>query len=397
MRQSTAFVLAVLAASCRVSAVEPTSSRAAGESGADTRLEPVEFVRRWTIPSAAVFDGYVHSCHALPDIDRDGVRELLVQTEDADEHRVRARVISGSDGRELYQLNCPKAPDALRHFVCMLGVEVCTLSDLDGDGVADFALSDPSAGPLDGQAPPYSVLIVSAKSGVVLHAITENSIPGYGASLGAIGDLDGDGFDDLLVRSASWSPVVVDALSGRTGQRLYRIKVGDQSLASAYGRLAVCEDANGDGVRDFLVVDASWTAEASERLIQLRSGADGSWLNVDRGVIERLLQSTSDGRLAVGDLDRDGISETLTVSFEATAGFSTAEVRAGVGHELMASLPMDFAELGLVEDLDADGFAEVVVTNSAESGAVVLYSLRSVARNRLCSVHPSIARREKAR
>jgi hypothetical protein len=396
MRQSSAFVLAVLAASCRVVAVKPTisaSSRAGESSRADTRLEPVEFVRRWTIPRAAVLDGYVYSCHALPDIDRDGVRELLVQTEDSDEHRVRARVISGSDGRELYQLTCPKDPDAPRHWICTLGLEACTLSDLDGDGVVDFAISDPSAGPLDGQAPPYSVLIVSAKSGVVRHAITENSIPGYGASLGAIGDLDGDGLDDLLVRSASWSPSVVDALSGRTGQRLYRIKVGDQSLASAYGRLAACDDANGDGVRDFLVADAPWPTEASERLIQLRSGADGSWLNVDRGVIERLLQSTRDERLAVGDLDGDGVSEALAVSFDAVSACSRAEVRAGAGHELLASLPLELGEVSLVDDLDADGLAELVITNGAENSAAILYSLRS-GRG---AGDPSIARRVKSR
>lgn len=384
MRQITAIVLVLLAASCRVSAVEPTisaSSRAGDVSVASAELEPVKFVRRWAIPGAALL-GYVHSCHALPDIDRDGVRELLVQSEDIGEHRVRARVISGSDGRELYQLTCPKNPGAPRHWICMVGSEACTLSDLDGDGVVDFALSDPSAGPLDGQAPPYTVLIVSAKSGVVLHAITENSIPGYGASLAAIGDLDGDGFDDFLVRSASSSPSVVDALSGKTGQRLYRVEVGAQNLASAYGRLAVCGDANGDGVRDFLAVDALRSADASERVVQLRSGADGSLLSDDRGVTEPWLASTRDEQLAVGDLDRDGASEVLAVSFDATTGSETAEIRSGMDRALAASLRIELGELGLVDDLDADGCAEFVITNDSDKGAVILYSLGSGARNR---------------
>ena len=100
------------------------------------------------------------------------------------------------------------------------------------------------------------LLAVSLKDGSTLWEVTSPSKQGpYGRSLARISDLDGDGADDLIVGSLNVSPHATQVRSGASGELLYFVF----PPADAHEQFGACVDAlgdmDGDGFEDFGVGD----------------------------------------------------------------------------------------------------------------------------------------------
>jgi len=123
------------------------------------------------------------------------------------------------------------------------GYSVCALSDVDGDGVQDFAVGAPYASTArewDGM-----VLIFSGRSRSVIRSLAgSGERRWFGSSLRNVGDVDDNGIDDLLVGLDGAPEVLaggcdyrwhggvyrdgnVRLFSGKTGQLLWRLGVDD--------------------------------------------------------------------------------------------------------------------------------------------------------------------------
>lgn len=128
-----------------------------------------------------------------------------------------------------------------------LGSQAVILGDLDGDGFDDVAFGDPHASPLlflDGQ-----ILVLSGQTGAVLHTINPLiTSQGLGTDVAAAGDVDGDGVPDLIAASDTSDPEVY---SGATGQLIAQLSF---ILGTSSGqRVAGIDDVNGDGFDDVAV------------------------------------------------------------------------------------------------------------------------------------------------
>jgi hypothetical protein len=185
------------------------------------------------------------SVAAIEDTDGDGVTDFAVGAygEDAlDWDTGAVYLYSGATGTLLHDW-IGEQPHS------RFGEQVRGAGDANGDGFGDLVIGAPSHQP-NGRA-----FLYSGATGAQLAAWG-----GYhpdevlGKSVDGAGDLDRDGFDDVIVGAdkyyseAGWSGFVY-AFSGATGERLHYFKAG-----SGTGRLgyAVCGvgDVNGDGIPD---------------------------------------------------------------------------------------------------------------------------------------------------
>ena len=89
---------------------------------------------------------------------------------------------------------------ATNHF----GSALADAGDTDGDGVADIAVGDRGTSP-DGTNHQHGAIgIISGATGNVLRQVHGGPWDRLGTSVAAIGDVDGDGLEDILGGGPSW-------------------------------------------------------------------------------------------------------------------------------------------------------------------------------------------------
>lgn len=171
------------------------------------------------------------------------------------------------------------------------GRALLSLHDMDKDGIPEIAVGAPTASSPD----QYSghVLILSGANREILQTWRgEPRRSGFGETLRAAGDSNGDGTQDVLVGYETGDRTEV--LSGVDGSILLSFDRTDEEV-SPFG------DLDQDGADDFLL--------AGEQL-EVRSGRDGSFLGghcwTDKG---SAFQS-------VGDMDMDGLTDGVLLSDE---------------------------------------------------------------------------------
>ncbi len=157
-----------------------------------------------------------------------------------------------------------------------------SIADLDSDGVRDIAVGAPQVGTTNpGYTGVGAVYIYSGRTGSLIRTIPnpDGAVETtFGWYLVETGDLDQDGYSDLLVAASDEEGVAgrsgsVFAISGADGHVIYRVD-GDNPGDVLGWCLASIGDLNGDGVPD-LIIAGPW-GPGGVGYVKIVDGATGN-------------------------------------------------------------------------------------------------------------------------
>ena len=247
--------------------------------------------------TSSVFErkpGYSAWVISAGDIDRDGVLDAALCIAP---NRNEDCVIEIVSGRTLASLKSIHVPFSGWH---PLGA-ITSLGDLNGDGVPEIGVATSYC---IFESLSNHVYVFSGKSGERLgQLVGHEGKGGFGAAIGAIGDLDGDGVNELAVVDDYEGAVQI--YSGRTREYMHSLEYRWSAPAGIeLGNITQLGDIDGDGVRDFgLTIDTFPLGEA-----HIYSGKSGKALR--RHAAREFPDEVYPAFIAdVGDLDHDGLGD----------------------------------------------------------------------------------------
>ncbi len=237
----------------------PTRDVGVSNTGQVTVLSGLDGSVIWTVNGQNENDRLGVSVAGIGDINADGHDDFAAGAHLFDDgngildNRGRVYVYSGKTGTLLYTKTGQGSGDNF-------GWEVSPAGDVNGDGDPDFVVGAPLNDALGSNT--GRVYVYSGPTGELLHMFTgEAAVDKLGLSVGGAGDVDGDGFDDVLA-GAWWNDADTGAsgdnrgrayiYSGRNGGVLNSF-TGEASLDHLGRPISGGRDINGDGVPDIIV------------------------------------------------------------------------------------------------------------------------------------------------
>ena len=348
-----------------------------------------------------------HSVAMSPDVDGDGLGELLVGGygwDEPDDFAGSVHLVLGAEG--LSGSLAPAATWTGESHYAHLGYRVAAPGDLDGDGLAELAFTGELKELSDDGQESYRegrVYVVAGRAGLTGGSAGDADAQWDGtgsraaAGMGVAGaDLDGDGDRDLAIaapyaESYYGRVYLIDGQAALTGGTLdEQTAVAADAYYSGFGVFLAAADLTGDGAAELLVgapADDRAFPDAGavhiygggadaldappERLAVITGAWDDAWVG--------------SGLAAGGDIDGDGLGDALVGAITAYTGLRPKNGRVGIytGRTTWADAQLTDAELRFhgvgtkdylgqaqaLTDLDADGHADVLLGSGFHDGA----------------------------
>jgi FG-GAP repeat protein len=237
---------------------------------------------------------------------------LIVGAPDATQNKLAAGAVSvfaGDDGSLIFRWTGESNS-------CDFGRSVADAGDVDGDRISDIVVGAPRTDP-NGITDAGSVYVYSGATAQLLYRWDGNAMyDNFGVSVSGAGDVNQDGYADVITGALYADPGGVDAAgiayvySGADGTLLYSW-TGSSTTAYFGGAVSGAGDVNGDGYHD-VIVGAYGTDPGSipyAGAAYVYSGLDGSLLYQWSGSAKEIFFGASVS--TAGDLNGDGLADVI--------------------------------------------------------------------------------------
>lgn len=340
------------------------------------------------------------------DLNGDGYGDLAVGTSGASNPEIdegRVDVFYGSVG------GLPSSPDW--YFESNLeytgvGMAVSTAGDIDGDGYGDLIVGAPSYSngqSSEGRAYVFFGSSMGLPSNPGWTYESDEADANLGFSVASAGDVNGDGFSDVIVGAFAYTSgeLYEGAAYGFYGSEnglpaVPNWFIQTNRVGAHYGMsVAGIGDVNGDGFSDVIVgAPYDTNGEIQEGRAYIYHGSAGGLSTIADQVLEENIANASFGVdvAAAGDVNGDGFSDVMVGSpYTAIPGSLDGRASlylgtaAGVGNDpgwLIGSTGtgdlLGYSAAG-AGDVNGDGFSDVVVgspysdSGAAAGGSIGLY------------------------
>lgn len=354
----------------------------------------------FTFTSTVSSDQFAGTVASVGDVDADGHPDFVVGSvyTTAADTTGRAQVFSGLDGSLIKTITGDVDPNFFG------AAPVAGVGDLDGDAHDDVLVAEPlsSAGAANGGR----VRVYSSATWAVLYERTGAAVERMGTSVAAAGDVNADGVPDFVVGGSPNSNAHVLGhawvFSGADGSLLHTF-VGHDEFDSFGNAVSGVGDVDGDGHDDVIVaaqLDGTVAPQAGKATVY--SGATGGVLHTVFGALA--VQQFGVDVAAAGDRDGDGFDDFMvSTDRDATiaAGTGSATIYSGLDGHVLYKLTSHASNDGFgvaiaaLGDVDGDGGGDYLVgANSTDAvpfqniGAVHVLSLASTYTN-YCTSTPN--------
>ncbi|MFQ5607447.1 MAG: FG-GAP-like repeat-containing protein [Candidatus Zixiibacteriota bacterium] len=200
------------------------------------------------IVSTKTQDQFGAAVASVADLNGDGIPDILIgapTSTDVFQFAGRVDVFDGQTGAFVYSVFAP-SPGAL------FGASVAGVGDINGDGFGDFIVGAPenhirAIPPADGDA-----YVFSGVDGSVIFSYAGDTTHTFGRAVAGVGDVDNDGIPDFAIGTGAIYSGSVSVYSGATGSLLHKL-LAQAEIEQFGAAVSTAGDVNLDGYVDILV------------------------------------------------------------------------------------------------------------------------------------------------
>lgn len=267
-----------------------------------------------------------------------------------------------------------------------------TFTDFNGDGLGDAAIGSPEARARAGVVQVHhgsSDSIAAAPTVTVLGASGR-----FGFAVISAGDVNGDGYGDLAISAPNdnadtGSVFVLFGSASGVDPMAARTNISGRSPGDSFGQsIAAAGDVDGDGYGDLIIGAPS--ANSAQGRAWVYFGSSGGLSGGGVELVGEREPASQFGHAVTGacDLDRDGVTDLVVGSPVGRAGSGVAHFYRGGSRAITARTaiepvaPSDVFGFALTRagDVDGDGFCDLLIgapNSNALRGAAHVYSSRA--------------------